>query len=165
MPSQLIRPCAFRICHLQMVRSSTLSIPYDKKCLLPRKQTRTKSQKAFLTGTELSPEVSPQVLSRFPGLQICIFSFPSHTKSCTMDSLGNIPCLQWPDRLGLAPNSLFLPKFWIWQALNTLYGIVLFYYSIDLVIRQGTLSAICYELYNSHQQWMEIVQNWYRCEL
>ena len=86
--------CAFRICHLQMVRSSTLSIPYDKKCLLPWKQTHTKSQKAFLTGTELSSEVSPQVLSRFPGLQICIFSFPSHTKSCTMDLSGNTPCLQ-----------------------------------------------------------------------
>ena len=52
----------------------------NKKCLLPKADTPKKSNaNTFLIGTELSSEVSPQVLSRFPDLQINIYLFPSHT--------------------------------------------------------------------------------------
>ena len=84
MPSRPVRPeikCMFKI----SILPAACTVPHrahsiNKKCLLPKADTPKKSNvNTFLIGTELSSEVSPQVLSRFPDLQINICLFPSHT--------------------------------------------------------------------------------------
>ena len=62
------------------------------------------------------------ILSRFPGLQIDAFPFPSHTDRCTMDPKGTLP--GYSDRIAqdlhLIPFSRLAPaEFGTQAALNT----------------------------------------------
>ena len=82
-----------------------LICPVHKKCLLPQKQTQ-KDRNLFDRNWTFfgSLSLSIKQVSWLTDQHAC--SLPSHT-GLYNGLVRSTPCLQWPDRSGLSPDSLF----------------------------------------------------------